>query len=614
MQPASGRRRSLTHGPTGQVDGVVRLEHSTLTTSRRQRHSQLKRLGVVLALAGTTLLILTGSNARLDAFGATDSAQKLLVVRVDTVETSENAESAPGTAAVADDQDDSQQQQSQDAHLLSQQSESSTQPPQEDEVPVVQQQEDEEKEERDDEPPNSEQQQEKSIPVEQIQRDPSPDEPQPVEEQSDAPQDDPEPSQPLADAESSSPLPDGTRGIILCLHNGIVALGKAPIRDLRCMGNRERIQVYHCLPGELSERSRSILMSGDDDVEIVDVCSTLVAEGKLSPKQAASFRSYWIKPLALLHTDLDEVIMLDADALPLQDPAVVRSLPGYVATGTTFFHDRVIGDRIFFNKILPGRGNKQVLQDWIETFDYAVFGLSGAQPSPELLASVAYARRTCHEQDSSMVLVDKRRAGKAFDALWFLVTEKRFKLDYSWGDKEAFWLAFEFAHVPYFFSPWSVSVVSSPPNKGMEDHPETLCGSIAHFLPVDGPGASELELLYVNGKALLQQNPLGNAYTRQRTPPQLQYNPHPTHVTPRHRRSALVNGTTPARNASTAGGDGRTSNLRGLPTKKFPNECLVGLGVTPLSDLFQQRLLHRREVLKAIEDCEQETISRCADV
>lgn len=111
-----------------------------------------------------------------------------------------------------------------------------------------------------------------------------------------------------------------------------------------------------------------------------------------------------------------------------------------------------------------------------------------------------------------MLAIDKTRSSKPLQVLWYLATKARFLYDSSWDDKESFWLAFEFAHQNYSFSPWGVSVVSSSTNHDVEEHPDTLCGSIAQFLPtqeaVSDPSSSP-ELLYVNGRALLEPFPEG---------------------------------------------------------------------------------------------------------
>ncbi|GLD94024.1 hypothetical protein PINS_up002635 [Pythium insidiosum] len=347
------------------------------------------------------------------------------------------------------------------------------------------------------------------------------------------------------------------RGIVLCLHNGIMALGVSLIRELRCLGNDELIQVYHCFPDELSQASQELLLRVDTRLEIVDVCREMVRRNALTLALARQFKSYWVKPLALYHTNVSEVLLLDADAILLRDPAVLRSLPGYKRTGTTFFHDRVVNQRVYLNTDvsqnggitggitgghLGGRGasETQYLRRWVQTFDYARFGLSGPAPSRQLQQSLVYNQQTCHEMDSSLLAVDKARAGKTtMDVLWYLITQKRFEFTFSWGDKEAFWLAFEFAHRPYFFSPWGVSVVESSPNRDMERHADTLCGNMAHFLPVDNGSAPEL--LYVNGEALVEPFPLGVEQLKTARDNQ-QFNLNPRHVTPRPREKCRRGG------------------------------------------------------------------------
>lgn len=149
---------------------------------------------------------------------------------------------------------------------------------------------------------------------------------------------------------------DYQRGFILCLHNGIVAMGVSLIRELRCLGNNEIVQVYHCFPEEMSDENRALLTRNDSRVEIVDVCTEILAKkGKDNlflgeVKTAKAFQNYWIKPLALYYTKLKEVILLDGDAVIMRDPAVLRTMSGYVRTGTTFFRDRIAKMNRFLNK------------------------------------------------------------------------------------------------------------------------------------------------------------------------------------------------------------------------------------------------------------------------
>ncbi|GMF28064.1 unnamed protein product [Phytophthora lilii] len=358
-------------------------------------------------------------------------------------------------------------------------------------------------------------------------------------------------------------------GIVVCMHDGVLAMGLSLIRELRCLGNQELIQVYHCGEEELSKKSVDLIFSLDNRVELVDVCSDLAERGVIAMNMTAAFQSWWIKPLAMYHTDIRHVMLLDVDAVIMKDPAALRSLDGYVNTGTTFFYDRVVNKQKFLN---GNDGGRYYLRKILQNFDYPRFNVStGFHPSEHVLSSFAYKGKSCHEMDSSMVLIDKERAGQTvMDIMLWFITEERFRFRFSWGDKETFWLAFEVAHMPYFFSPWGVSVVDSMPNADMERHPDSLCGSILHFLPVDN---NESEVLYVNGKALIDPYPQGVAYIRKAKQNNL-FNTLPTHMTPRQQR--------------------REVNMTAHPDEKFNIECLVGMGSTPLPVSFSHKLLRRR--------------------
>ncbi|KAG6947479.1 hypothetical protein JG687_00016079 [Phytophthora cactorum] len=380
------------------------------------------------------------------------------------------------------------------------------------------------------------------------------------------------------------------RGIILCLHNGIVAMGVSLIRELRCLGNTELIQVYHCFPDEMSDDSRALLTMNDSKVEIVDVCTEILSKNGPEnlflgdTKLATAFQNYWIKPLALYHTKLREVILVDGDAVLLRDPSVLRLMSGYQRTGTTFFRDRVAKMNRFLNK--KREDGKPYIKHLIDSFPYKKLGLKGPKPSEELKKTFSWRGDTGHEMDSSMVLVDKTRAGKAMEVLKELIFSTRFHLQFSWGDKEAFWLAYELAHQDYFFSPWGLSLLESVPNNDLA-HPNTMCGSMAHFLPTENE-TDAAELLYVNGKALLEPFPSGVEKTVKGKRSRM-FNLNPTHLTPRYRHDDF---------------DLATS-------KSF--ECMDNLGSVPLPHYFFGRLLRRRFHYFAAETNAYEALGDCPE-
>ncbi|EGZ25383.1 hypothetical protein PHYSODRAFT_326405 [Phytophthora sojae] len=240
---------------------------------------------------------------------------------------------------------------------------------------------------------------------------------------------------------------------------------------------------------------------------------------------ANRFRNWWIKPLAIYHTDVRHVMLMDVDDIFVKDPAL-RDLEPYKETGTTFFYDH---------------GGVHYLKKLFANFKYEQFNERAGQTVMDIM-------------------------------LWF-ITKERFRFEYSFGDKETFWLSFEMAHAPYGFSPWGVSVVSSWPNRDMKTHPNTLCGSILQYLP---DSSADPQVLYVNGKALLDPYPEG-VNSGAKTQRNNMFNSLPTHMTPRLPRTQL--------NMTDAGA---------VRKEKMYQECLVGLGATPLPESFAGRLLRRR--------------------
>ncbi|KAL4110181.1 hypothetical protein PRIC1_001874 [Phytophthora ramorum] len=370
---------------------------------------------------------------------------------------------------------------------------------------------------------------------------------------------------------SESNLLSRDKGIIMCMNDDAVPMGLSLIRELRCLGNQELIQVYHCFPEEMSDDSISLLLGADEHLEIVDVCSDLVTRGVLTEDMAERFRNWWIKPLAVYHTDLKEVLLLDTDDIFMRDPAIIRTTEGYEQTGSVFFYDRIIPGGENFNQDL---NDTHYLKALLSDFNYTKFGVQpGFSPSAHLdpNTSFAWTRQTIHEQDSSLVAIDKARAGKAMDVMLFLITEQRFVLNFSFGDKETFWLAYELAKQNYFFSPWGVGVISSSTNEDMIKHNDTLCGSIIQYMPVEDDSP---EFLYVNGKALLNPfpGPIEELYKATRN---VLFNMSPTHLTPRQKRRP--------KGETNTGYQG-----------DFPGECLVGFGAEPLPAKFFPQLLRRR--------------------
>lgn len=96
-----------------------------------------------------------------------------------------------------------------------------------------------------------------------------------------------------------------------------------------------------------------------------------------------------IKPFAMLASSFQQVILVDADAVFLQPPETAFDDPGYNATGTLFFHDRVVD--------VPNHPRHR----WWHSI------MTGRTPSPALQQSKFWSNQTIDEMESGVVVINK---------------------------------------------------------------------------------------------------------------------------------------------------------------------------------------------------------------
>ncbi|OQR92681.1 hypothetical protein ACHHYP_03352 [Achlya hypogyna] len=362
------------------------------------------------------------------------------------------------------------------------------------------------------------------------------------------------------------------RGIIVSVYDTMVPMAGSLVRQLRTLGAVEDIHFYHC-DGELSPASQALLRSLDPKLDIIDVCSEYVSQGLLPKEKVHDFRSFFLKPMALIHSSFAEVMLLDADDILFENPSRLWTVPGYQATGTLFFYDREIWKPDYLNH--PFNATMDGLHKLLATFNYAKFDLPGHRPSEHLIQSLAYKGLSGHEQDSAIVLINKRKAGPALDVLWELLLVEQYKYEFTYGDKELFWLSYELSGRPYYFSPYANTVAAMP--EDMTTHPQTLCGGLGQWFPVE---TTEHQLLYINSAALF------NPYTDKSPEMALEdwelrqdqlIAAIPSHVSKRRQRSPAV----------------EKPFLKDSNPRGWAQECLVERGNEPLADRDQGRIRDR---------------------
>lgn len=207
------------------------------------------------------------------------------------------------------------------------------------------------------------------------------------------------------------------RGIVVCA-GGVRMFVNAYVllrvlrETLRCA---LPIQLWHLGAGELSPAMRRLLETLE--VELVD------AYAAPAEIPARIVDGWQLKSYALVNSRFREVLLLDADQVPVRDPVEVFDWPQYLETGALFWPDIV--DLALENPI---------------------WALCGLVP------------RRCRSFDSGQLAVDKRRHWKALQLALRLNEDADTFYQLIYGDKDTFligWLLADSSHALVPHSPFA---------------------------------------------------------------------------------------------------------------------------------------------------------------
>lgn len=199
------------------------------------------------------------------------------------------------------------------------------------------------------------------------------------------------------------------RGIVIC-GGGVKYFTNAwvCINMLRRFGCRLPIQVWHLGEKELDGRMRQIL--SPLGVECID------ARRVKNRFPVRTLGGWELKPYACLHSPYKEVMLLDADNVPLTNPDYLFETAEFRETGAVFWPD------------YPRKKTKKLIAIWRST---------GMRVPSE------------PEFESGQIVLDKARCWRALNlTLWFNENSD-FYYQYIHGDKETFHLAFRKLRQPY---------------------------------------------------------------------------------------------------------------------------------------------------------------------
>lgn len=165
------------------------------------------------------------------------------------------------------------------------------------------------------------------------------------------------------------------------------------------------IEVWHLGPGEMSPAMAALLR--EIDVETVDALALAGSDG-------GGLGGFELKSFALLHCRFREVLMLDADNVPLIDPLQLFEDERFRGTGALFWPD--------FVSLKPSSG---------------IWDLCG----------VSYRHMPSFE--SGQMMIDRARHLPALVLSWFLNRNSNVTYQHVYGDKDSFLIAWLALEAPY---------------------------------------------------------------------------------------------------------------------------------------------------------------------
>ena len=236
--------------------------------------------------------------------------------------------------------------------------------------------------------------------------------------------------------ESEMAFPDrfSGRGIVTCGGGSIYFAAVWIMIDvLRKLGCSLPVEVWHLGWEEMDKTMRSLLVSLGD-VQVIDaheVCGNLPSSYR--PRLLKGWES---KAFAIEHSRFAEVLYLDADQVPVADPEYLFETKEYQETGSLFWPD------------MPNQWGLDITEQAFRTMRLSI---------PGRTRNPAHVRPTDYRPfETGQMLIDKHRTWKALQLTRHICDHS----DYWWsgqpwliyGDKSAFYLAWERLRLPYFLA------------------------------------------------------------------------------------------------------------------------------------------------------------------
>ena len=203
----------------------------------------------------------------------------------------------------------------------------------------------------------------------------------------------------------------------------ILASALVTVSMLRQLGSRLPIELWH-LRDEISEHDLEIIHS----LHVVTrAFEDFVSKADLEPIQSnVGMRVFQLKPLAILYSSFEEVLLIDSDNAPLRNPDSLFESKEYQSTGSLFWPDF-----------------------WKSSASNPIWKIVGA--SNEVQGS--------WEQESGQILINKKSSWYAINLCVHFNSE--FYMRLLNGDKETFRFAWIASNATYAMIPVSPAAVGT---------------------------------------------------------------------------------------------------------------------------------------------------------
>jgi hypothetical protein len=185
------------------------------------------------------------------------------------------------------------------------------------------------------------------------------------------------------------------------------------LHELRRLGCDLPVEVWHLGRHEMTPEMEALL--APLGVKCVDA-------SQVRRQHPARILNGWeLKPYSILHSAFEEVLFLDADNVPVRNPAYLFDAPEYRHHGAVFWPD--------YGRLAPFR------EIWH-------------------ICNVPF--RDEPEFESGQIVVDKRRCWRELSLTMHLNEHSDFYYQYIHGDKETFHMAWRMLETPYAMPPFPI--------------------------------------------------------------------------------------------------------------------------------------------------------------